>query len=238
MINDRGVMVAADPGHGQPNFELDRLASIPTRAELAAEAIRTAILRGELRQGQPLVERDVAQFLGVSKTPVREALKLLVRTGLIETRAYHGMTVTTVTEGMVKDLFRTRLRLEPYAVGEAYGARDAETLKLAHAALSEADEAATKGDLGAMVMANRRFHRAVYAGCDNSMLCGMLDNLQDRAALVAIAGWNREPTWFTDAAEHKAILAAFESDSFEQAEREMHRHIAQSADRVLASWRR
>ena len=89
---------------------------IPSRTQYVLEAIKHAILTGRLSPGQALVETDLAAQFGVSKTPVREALKTLAGTGLVVMSQYKGVTVRTVDAAMAREVYDVRLLLEPEAL--------------------------------------------------------------------------------------------------------------------------
>ncbi|MCX5214712.1 GntR family transcriptional regulator [Kitasatospora sp. NBC_00240] len=184
-----------------------RPGSLPSRTEAVLDAIKHSILIGELKPGQPLVETELAARLGVSKTPVREALKTLAGTGLVTMSPYRGATVREVDEAMARSVYDMRLLLEPVAA-----ARTAAVVRPswaeAEAALDHADRAV---DAAERSLANRDFHRALYAGCGNPLLVGSLDELRDQTALVSSAAWAVRPSWETEAQEHRAILEAARS---------------------------
>src|ERR1700728_227476 len=93
--------------------------ALPSRTEAVLDAIKRAILSGELTQGQPLVETDLADRLGVSKTPVREALKTLAGAGLVTMSPYKGAAVRVVDADAARAIYDLRLLLEPEAVRRA-----------------------------------------------------------------------------------------------------------------------
>src|ERR1700735_2262829 len=188
----------------------------PSRTEAVLDAVRRAILAGELRPGQSLVETELAQLLGVSKTPVREALKTLAGAGLVTMSAYRGATVRAIDPASAAAIYDLRLLLGPEAVRRAVGRSAAEASPVqaspvqaswagARAAL-EASAAAT--DQAQRSLANREFHRALYLACGNSLLVKTLDDLRDQTALVSALSWEQAPSWQQEAAEHQAILAA------------------------------
>jgi DNA-binding GntR family transcriptional regulator len=88
----------------------------PSRTEAVLDAIKHAILAGELRPGQGLVETELAQLLGVSKTPVREALKTLAGAGLVTMSPYRGAAVRAIDPASAAAIYDLRLLLEPEAV--------------------------------------------------------------------------------------------------------------------------
>ena len=89
---------------------------IPSRTQFVLEAIKHGILTGRLSPGQALVETELAAQFGVSKTPVREALKTLAGTGLVVMSQYKGATVRMVDARMAREVYDVRLLLEPEAL--------------------------------------------------------------------------------------------------------------------------
>jgi DNA-binding GntR family transcriptional regulator len=216
----------------------------PSRTEAVLDAIKRAILAGELRPGQSLVETELAQMLGVSKTPVREALKTLAGAGLVTMSPYRGATVRAIDPASAAAIYDLRLLLEPEAVRRAVRGSAAEASPVqaspvqastaeagwasAHAAL-RASDAAT--DQAQRSLANREFHRALYLACDNSLLVKTLDDLRDQTALVSALSWEQAPSWQQEAAEHRAILAAARRGLATEAAALLRAHIAGFADR-------
>jgi DNA-binding GntR family transcriptional regulator len=190
---------------------LTRAGALPSRTVAVLEAIKHAILTGELRAGQPLVETDLAEVLGVSKTPVREALKTLAGAGLVTMNQYKGAAVRVVDDEQARHVYDARLLLEPEALARAVAR--GHDWQSAHDALARAESARDQAERS---LANRDFHRELYRGCGNPLLVRMLDDLRDQTALVSAAAWRQEPDWLAapswelEAAEHQAILAAAE----------------------------
>jgi DNA-binding GntR family transcriptional regulator len=181
-----------------------RPGSLPSRTEAVLDAVKHAILVGELQPGQPLVETELAARLGVSKTPVREALKTLAGSGLVIMSPYKGASVREVDQALARSVYDMRLLLEPVAAART--AADAHySWDGAGAALDRADRAA---DTAERSLANRDFHRALYAGCGNPLLVRSLDELRDQTALVSSAAWAARPSWELEAREHRTILRA------------------------------
>src|SRR6266704_4571652 len=200
--------------------------ALPSRTVAVLEAIKHAILTGELGSGQALVETDLAEVLGVSKTPVREALKTLAGAGLVTMNPYKGAAVRVVDDQQARHVYDVRLLLEPEALGRAVtGGHDWQS---AHQALNRARSARDQAERS---LANRDFHRELYAGCGNPLLVRMLDDLRDQTALVSVAAWRHEPDWLQtpswehEAAEHLAVLQAAEYGDAERAATLLRRHI-------------
>jgi DNA-binding GntR family transcriptional regulator len=182
--------------------------ALPSRTVAVLEAIKHAILTGELTPGRPLVETDLATVLGVSKTPVREALKTLAGAGLVTMHPYKGAVVRTLDDEQARHIYDLRLLLEPEALARAI--RTGHRWKPAHDALDRADAAKDQAERS---LANRDFHHELYAGCGNPLLVRMLDDLRDQTALVSAVAWRHDPagstpSWEHEAAEHRSVLNA------------------------------
>lgn len=206
-----------------------------SRTDVAAEAIKMAILRGDFGAGEPLVERELASLLGVSKTPVREALKLLSRSGLVTISAYRGAFVQTVDAGFARSIYEVRMLLEPAAVRLATPHQDETTLDAAASALEDARTAGNAGDYATLGLANRRFHRALYERCGNPTLVDLLGDLQDKVALISVVGWSQRSSssWLIEAKEHKKLLALVRTGKSEAAERALHDHIGRFISKFI-----
>jgi DNA-binding GntR family transcriptional regulator len=214
--------------------------ALPSRTVAVLEAITHAILAGELPPGRALVETDLAALLGVSKTPVREALKTLAGAGLVTMHPYKGAVVRLVDDVQARYIYDLRLLLEPEALARSVelgrGRGDGPGWGPAHEALARAD---TSADQAERSLANRDFHHELYAGCGNPLLVSMLDDLRDQTALVSAAAWRGDqpgpsgsaPSWEHEAAEHRGVLAAAQDGHAARAAGLLKAHIASFVQR-------
>jgi DNA-binding GntR family transcriptional regulator len=214
-------------------LDLPPLARSSTTSDVVVEAIRAAILDGRLTPGTTLVERRLAEVLGVSKTPVREALITLAGAGLVTVTANRGAVVRAVDAGDVRHAYEVRLLLEPFAVARTVrSAAAGPATAAARAALDQARLHLSPAKHVPLSLANRRFHRELYAPCGNPIVVRQLDALQDLAALGAVVLWDRRLTWRTEYDEHAEILAAVEAGAADLAERLVRKHIRQVLKRL------
>lgn len=205
-----------------------QLLQAPSRTGLVVEALRRAILTGELPAGQPLVETELARRFGISKTPVREALKTLVGAGLVTMSEYKGATVRVVDETMANNVFDVRTLLEPVAV-----ARTVErglNVELAQHALDRATAATDEVERS---LANRDFHQLLYSNCGNDILVEMLNGLREQTVLITVNTWTQKPSWQHEATEHADILAAAMAGDSGLAAELVLRHIRSFETRAL-----
>ncbi|AYG84922.1 putative D-xylose utilization operon transcriptional repressor [Streptomyces hundungensis] len=206
---------------------------IPSRTQFVLEAVKHRILTGQLAPGQALVEVELAAQYGVSKTPVREALKTLAGTGLVVMNQYKGVTVRMVDADMAREVYDVRLLLEPEALRRTVHSGAA--LDAAREALERADSAT---DTAERSLANREFHRALYVPCGNPLLARMLDEVRDQAALVSAVAWAADPSWELEAGEHREILRRALAGDADGASLALHAHIASFVERAFPAPRR
>jgi DNA-binding GntR family transcriptional regulator len=215
---------------------MPEMLSLPaSRTELVLEEIRRLILTRQLLPGQPLVELELAGQLGVSKTPVREALKLLSGSGLVTFSPYKGASVRVVDRDLAMAVYDVRLLLEPEAVGRSVRANDQACLASADTALTAAAAAMAAGDHAELSLRNRSFHQAMYAGCGNPLLVSVLDDLRDRAALISVVGWEASPSWDLEWQEHQAILTAARAGNDALTTELTRQHINGFLERIIAA---
>ena len=203
------VAALAPPGLAEPR----RLSPVQPRTmvEQAAEAIVAAAARGLFLPGDRLVEAEIARDLGISRVPVREALRLLESQGIVVSTPYKGMRLMQVTNAGVAALMRVRLALESLAVREALRSPGGPErfLRLGMAAAAYA-QACRHGDPAPIVLADEDFHAELCRASGNAPLLALWQGLARQLAVVwGLAQQGSAPT--TAEAEHQALIAALES---------------------------
>ena len=193
------------------------------RGQVVLDQIRQAIGEGRLRPGDRLREAEIAAWLGVSRTPVREALKRLQADGLVQSTPWAGMTVTSLDRGQVIELYVMRVELEGLAARlAAEYASDAEIAALrdhldkAEAALDDAAESARL---------NRGFHAAIYAASHNRYLVQTLAGLSTTLALLPDTTYAVPERPAAALAEHRAIVLAIWANDGAEAEAAARHHM-------------
>ncbi|WP_410595843.1 GntR family transcriptional regulator [Amycolatopsis sp. lyj-23] len=161
---------------------------------------------------------------------MREALRILAGSGLVTMSTYKGAAVRVMDAESASAVYDLRALLEPEAVRRAV--ERGVDFAAARQVLAAVETGTAATDRAKASLANRLFHRALYAGCGNPLLVEVLDGLRDQAALITVTGWGISPTWPGEAAEHRAILNAAESGNARQAEHLLRKHITDFLDRV------
>jgi DNA-binding GntR family transcriptional regulator len=194
-----------------------------------AEEIRAAILAGQFKPGERLVEDRLAEEFGVSRNPVREAIRTLASEGLIEVTARRGAVVASLTQQEAEELLEVRATLEGANARLAARRRDPEVLAQLKEILARGTEAIAGGRLDEVSALNTAFHdHLARAGC-NRVLVDLMKTLRDRSGpLFRSFGieFARE-SW----AEHASILRAVITGDPELASLLAYRHVKNAGER-------
>lgn len=211
----------------------------PAGAERAYELLRTAIVENRYAPGQRLIEQKIAEELGLSRTPVREALRRLEAEGLVVTEAHRGATVRPITINDVIDLYDLRARLEAYAAqlaAERSTPDERAVLAEAVRAFGEATasfEADGDDALRRLVEANRAVHDCILAAAHHDRLATMIARTVDIPLVYrSIQRFGPDERARSDLF-HRLVLAAIERGDAERAGALMAEHVRQGLDVVL-----
>jgi DNA-binding GntR family transcriptional regulator len=172
------------------------------------EKLKQAILTGELAPGQPLVEMALAKWCGVSRTPVREALRRLEQDGLIY-RDMYGLGVRKRSPEEILDLYSTRIILESAAGRVAAERRTDHDVRQLNWALTECREV-QEDDSDAKVAANERFHTTLWHSTHNESLIDLLERLSLHLARYPGTTLVTPGRWAAAVSEHEQLVDAVE----------------------------
>lgn len=204
--------------------------------ERVLDALREAIITGELKPGQPLVEMELASQLGVSRAPLREALQTLAREGLIETAPYRGTVVRPLTRTDIEELYSLRSVLETFAVQRIIAQDNAENVVVLHECFELMLAAAQNGDLIEVNRIDRRFHDTLIELSRHSLLALTWSSVSNRVRQVMALRNQRNTDITTIAYNHLPIIDAIEQRNVELATTLIQQHVATSGDLLAENW--
>jgi DNA-binding GntR family transcriptional regulator len=200
-----------------------------TTADLVLEALRQRILSGQLRPGAPLRQEALADELGVSRIPVREAIRRLEAEGLVSVHAHRGAYVCGISAADVVETFELRLQIEPWLFGEAIRAAGAGRLDAARAAL-DASRHAEAADWGRV---NWRLHEALYLPARRDLAMNVLRQLHDRGDRYLRFQVVNVPLRKQAHAEHLALIEYAEKGDAAGAAKALRAHIQVALEQVV-----
>ena len=215
--------MATDAGRYIANLVANSEQQYASRSEAAYDLLRAGVMDGVLLPGQRLREVDVADWLGMSRTPVREAFRRLERDGLITFVPHKGMTVTVLDHGAIMELYRMREVLEGTAASlAAQHATDAE-IDVLRDMLGQ--ESPLEGDTKALAAHNVSFHNTIYAAAHNRYLLRSLNGLRDSMALLGETTYSVPGRIETALNEHQGVLDAISRRDPALADKAMRAHL-------------
>lgn len=208
------------------NAELPRT----TRAEELRAALADEIVSGRLTPGYKLEERELAERFGVSRTPVREALRQLAAAGLAETRPHKGVVVAPVTEKRLHDMFEMMAELEGVCARLAavrMSAPERRDLEGKHEACARFMRS---GSAEEYHIANETFHGAIYVGSHNGFLADNAFATRSRLAPFRRAQFRVMGRLAKSVAEHDAVVQSILRGDGDGAARLMRHHVSLVGD--------
>ncbi|MFG2813506.1 GntR family transcriptional regulator [Streptomyces sp. NPDC048410] len=194
--------------------------------ERVLAALRQDIIAGRLGPGDRLVERELAERYGVSRVPVREAIRALVGEGFVLFESARRTVVRRLTPDDVRELFELREALEVYAAGLAAARATPEALEELRELLAEAATATKAGEAEAITDVNTRFHDRILAMAGNGLLVSVLEPVDGRLRWLT----RRNAEWPQLLAEHHELYEAIASGDPDRAR-------AHALDHVRANYR-
>jgi len=196
----------------------------------AYERLRAEIVDGRALPGTPLVEAAIATRLGISRTPVREALRRLEQDGLVE-RKGRVVAVRSCSPEEILEIYTVRIVLEGLAASLAAEARnefDLAQLEERHLRMKElGDEPA---DHAAMALTNRRFHEALWAASHNRTLIDLLVRLNSHLSRYTATTLVSPGRWKTVLADHEKLIDAIRARDAEKTATLAQSHMAAARD--------
>jgi DNA-binding GntR family transcriptional regulator len=203
----------------------------PALATVVADRIREAIMFGELGLGEAISEDRLATMLGVSRTPVREALAALQLQGLIVIQPQRGSFVFRPTEQEVAELCEVRALLEIGALRLARARRHEATLQRLQAAEARMEAAEAAADDRAAAKADADFHEALFENCGNRFLVQSYGLISGPIGAIRYLARTAQGSRKSTAREHRAIIKAFAKSDLASAESVLSAHVADMRSR-------
>ena len=197
------------------------------------KTLEKAILKGEFLPGEALTEQSLSNQLGVSRTPVREALRQLELAGLVKTVPNKGAEVVGISEKDVDDIYTIRVHIEGLAARWAAEHISEEDIKKLRDTLELQEFYASKGDTDRVKSLDSSFHEAVYKASESNPLRQILSQLHNYIQSSRGLSIDSEGRAAAAVAEHRKIFEAIESGNGDLAEIEAQTHIINAKQSLL-----
>ena len=216
----------------EPNFEVSMNEYLPLR-DVVFNTLRQAILRGELKPGERLMEIQLANKLGVSRTPIREAIRKLELEGLVLMIPRKGAEVAEITEKSLRDVLEVRRALEELAVELVCEKITDEQIQDLKDAAEEFKESLKDGDITRIAEADVKFHDVIYMATDNQKLIQLLNNLREQMYRYRVEYLKRSDFHQQLIDEHEEIIETIESGQKDRAVQVVCQHVDKQVEAVM-----
>jgi len=201
---------------------------------LVYEQLLDAIVHGKLKEGERLLEADLAKLFGISRQPVREALRMLVTDGFVELIPYKGVIVSTITSQEAKDTLELKGMVEGYAAWKGAEVFGPEIIAELEAILLKMEEHIAAAKSREIFQDNYDFHFGIVNGIGNEKMFKYYQGLFNSHQRYYAIGLATQPGWQTSINEHRLILAKIKSRDAMGAFTCARQHAFNTIGRVLA----
>ena len=216
----------------EPKFNVTMNEYLPLR-DVVFNTLRQAILRGELKPGERLMEIQLANKLGVSRTPIREALRKLELEGLVNMVPRKGAEVADITEKSLRDVLEVRKALEELSVQLACEKITEEEIEELKRVAERFKDTLNDQDVTKIAEADVAFHDVIYTATDNQKLCLLLNNLREQMYRYRVEYLKKEEAYPQLIAEHEELIDNISKRNKEEATRIMCEHIDNQVATVI-----
>ena len=216
------------------NLEMEMDEYLPLR-DVVFNTLRRAILKGELKPGERLMEITLADKLGVSRTPIREAIRKLELEGLVVMAPRKGAKVASITELDLNDVLEVRKGMEVLAISLACKRITGEELEKLETIEQSFQKLIESGNLTELAEMDVKFHDTIYQATNNQRLVQLLNNLREQMYRYRMEYLKDIAVRRTLAEEHKAICRALRERDEQQAEEYVSIHIDNQQKAIIRS---
>ena len=213
------------------DFEVNMNEYLPLR-DVVFNTLRKAILRGELKPGERLMEIQLANKLGVSRTPIREAIRKLELEGLVLMIPRKGAEVAQITEKNMQDVLEVRKALEELSVQLACERITPEQVEEMKMAAEDFRKVLKSGDVTKIAEADVKFHDIIFAATNNQRLITLLNNLREQMYRFRVEYLKQKECYPQLLEEHDKLIALISGGEVEEACELMGCHIDKQASTV------
>lgn len=196
-----------------------------TTPDTVADTLREAILDGTLPAGSQMRETGIASELGISRAPLREALRRLEEEGLVVKIPFRGAFVAEVSQQSIDDIARLRSVLEPWAIEQGLGHLQGDRHHEMKAVVDKLATAARKGNVQDSIAAHLAFHRTVYECAGNEVLTDLWRGWENQLRLFLAADYRQYDDPMATHRDHAAVLEAIEHGDLKIVRRLLATHI-------------
>lgn len=193
--------------------------------EMVFNTLKNAIVNGELKPGQRLIEQRLSERMKTSRIPVREAIKKLEQRGFVERLPVRGFIVSRISRAEVNETFGIRAALESYAASMATEYANAELIAELESNIESSYQAFEEEDMERLTELNAQFHEMIYEAARSPKLFRLINTFRDYMARYRKPLFNTRSGGLLSLKDHKKMVEAMKKGDGERVEKIVKRHI-------------
>ena len=205
---------------------------IETSSAQVASILRQAIITGELKLGTRLRETELSHSLNISRSPIREAFRMLESEGLVQISPNKGAFVTQLSEKDLKDIYELRKLLEVHAIRIACSRVTQEDLEELKAVIKEMERSLELKDYIGYLKSSHEFHECFIKKCENERLFNLFRVLRNSILAIQIFAYSYPERSSDSLEEHRKILSALLKRNPDKAEEYLNKHLEYGYERA------
>lgn len=180
------------------------------------ETLVVGIITGRFKAGQRLIERDLVAEFGLSRTPIREAIRKIENLGLVQSFRNKGAVVVDFTPHDVEDFYMVRINLERLAAKFSFSNLGPKEIRTMERINFQLKESLKRNNLLQLIEKDREFHHVIYEASRNKFLIEVIDNLRLRSYAVGYKAWSNANRVKASISEHRDIIKALKERNREK----------------------
>lgn len=213
--------------------ELQKIKRPETLLSLAYDKIKGLLVSGQLNFDEIYSANQFAEMLGVSRTPVREALLQLAAEGLLLPVQGRGFKIKGFSEKEIRDFFEARLMIETYVIGRLVKGMKAADVKPLQISLKQMVQSAQKGDRHGFLEADKAFHMNLIHRYTNRLLESIMENIRNLISILGQKALSSSGRFEEVLQEHQAILEAVKEKDAKKAAKAMSHHLNKTEKTII-----
>jgi len=202
-------------------------------ARRVCDSLRDMIVCGEIEEGQRITEAYLSELFGVSRSPVREALRMLAYEGFVELLPYRGARVSLIREKNVREHYQLKAMLDGYSAYLAAGTFSRDDLNTLSQIMDDMARCIAGRDVNGLAQANTDFHGLILEGAGNSLLSQYYSSLSHNLRRYTELSLGDDSRWETVLEEHREIFRALEAGDSLGAFEAANKHALEAMERVM-----
>lgn len=206
--------------------------SVPNLSVEVYQALKKKIIKFDLMPGQLLIVQQLSSEMGISRTPVREAMVRLLEEGFLVEVAGRKFKVSGISWGFISDLYHARMILESYAIKNTNVRELGELIPALRTNIGQLEKSLMKHDSEAIFVADSEFHRIIISNCRNDVIISWLDRLNDHQMRIRFLTASMEDRLSATLVEHSAVVECLERGDLNAADEKMNAHLLNMLEKL------